>query len=428
MRLLKKALLEYYRFLEILKAYKLLNYFGFVKIMKKFDKKRHVACSCNFIRIVEAKNMCKSKTIDALMCNVEAIFQTAFAKGSRQLAMKQLRLPNHALKTHHFTAFRAGISGGCSLVLLVQSYALAFGNASPAGELFRVHLFPIYTGILSMLLNFWLFGAATVVWTAYKINYKFIFEFDMRRNLNVAQYFDIVATVTLAFAATFFVAVTFADRAATVAAMVRFPLCFLGGGFLMLALPMRVWYASARFWLLSTVGRIVTTPYYAVHFRDFFVADQMLSTLPLFRGIGALVALLLPLRTAADVTHWKSVLAVGVAFFPVLWRTVQCYRRYFDNRVVFPHLVNGVKFSVNLCAFLATGYCQSVDARFNGVFPAIVALILLSTLFNAFWDIIFDFGFFHSTAPAADVPSKRVLRDKMIYNNVAVSDCVFICM
>ena len=38
------------------------------------------------------------------------------------------------------------------------------------------------------------------------------------------------------------------------------------------------------------------------------------------------------------------------AALPPIWRLLQCFRRYYDTRNVFPHLVNGGKYSMSIMA------------------------------------------------------------------------------
>lgn len=76
---LEHAVSEYYRSLELVKNYKILNYTGFVKILKKFDKTAGWKSSDFYIPKVDGRSFQQSKTIDALLNDTE-VFSIAYVE------------------------------------------------------------------------------------------------------------------------------------------------------------------------------------------------------------------------------------------------------------------------------------------------------------------------------------------------------------
>lgn len=83
---LKDALLEYYRLLELLKNFRILNYTGIVKILKKFDKTAQWQSSSLYLRKVDVAYFRRSKIVDSLLVDTEDLFLSLFPNGKRKEA------------------------------------------------------------------------------------------------------------------------------------------------------------------------------------------------------------------------------------------------------------------------------------------------------------------------------------------------------
>ncbi|KAF8944063.1 hypothetical protein BGZ46_006352, partial [Entomortierella lignicola] len=92
---IKTALYEFYRSLEMLKNYKVLNNTGFVKIMKKFDKTAGWKASKAFVASKLRPAYFMSSTIlSDLMEETENVFIEKFESGYRRRGMAKLRIPD----------------------------------------------------------------------------------------------------------------------------------------------------------------------------------------------------------------------------------------------------------------------------------------------------------------------------------------------
>ncbi|KAF9579889.1 hypothetical protein BGW38_003671, partial [Lunasporangiospora selenospora] len=92
---IKAALYEFYRSLEMIRNYKVLNHTGFVKILKKFDKTAQWKASRTFVvsKLRPAYFM-SSSTIQNLIDETESIYIESFEKGHRRRGMAKLRIPD----------------------------------------------------------------------------------------------------------------------------------------------------------------------------------------------------------------------------------------------------------------------------------------------------------------------------------------------
>lgn len=92
---IKAALYEFYRSLEMIKNYKVLNHTGFAKILKKFDKTAGWKGSKPYInsRLKPAYFM-TSGVIEDLIKETEDLFIDTFERGHRRRGMAKLRIPD----------------------------------------------------------------------------------------------------------------------------------------------------------------------------------------------------------------------------------------------------------------------------------------------------------------------------------------------
>ncbi|KAF8609113.1 SPX-domain-containing protein [Ceratobasidium sp. AG-I] len=117
---LKKAVLEFYRGLELLQNYRILNMTGFRKALKKFDKTTKVSSQALYMREkVETRRFASGETCDYLLKEIEQIYAARFEKGDAKKARARLRA-THRETTHHFSTFRSGMLLGLSIPALAM--------------------------------------------------------------------------------------------------------------------------------------------------------------------------------------------------------------------------------------------------------------------------------------------------------------------
>ena len=206
-RKLKLALQEYYRGLELLKSYALLNQTAFRKITKKYDKA--VMARPTFRYMSEKVNktwFVQSERLQRLIVETEDLYSRYFERNNHKAAVSKLRISTHK---HYYSAsvFRNGIMLSAGVILGIQGivYAAALDNdksnltvSTWTNYLLQVcyyllrGLMPaydgqLYGGYLLALILFLLFVLDCRQWSRAKINYVFVFEFDSRHNLDWRQ-------------------------------------------------------------------------------------------------------------------------------------------------------------------------------------------------------------------------------------------------
>lgn len=206
-RKLKHALQEYYRGVELLKAYAYLNRTAFRKINKKYDKTTNARPAQRYMSEKVNKSwFVQSEVTENLLSAAEDLYARYFERGNRKIAASKLRHTINKSGDYSPCTFRAGVLlmggvlfGAQSLVYAVQnlhdrdgelktftSYLLQV-SIYRSGCLLLANCAQIYGGYFLVVLHFLLFCLDCMVWTRAKINYVFVFEYDTRHALDWRQ-------------------------------------------------------------------------------------------------------------------------------------------------------------------------------------------------------------------------------------------------
>lgn len=160
--------------------------------MKKFDKTAGWKASKAFEHTkLRPRYFMTSTVLKDLTVQAEDLYINSFEKGHRRRGMAKLRIPDSKNQTHHNTAGRVGIYLGLALPLMVQGLQSAFSKETQAEIPYWDSLLLVYAGLFLTILFGCLFGINMRVWYKNKINYKFIFEFDPRDNLDYHEFFEV---------------------------------------------------------------------------------------------------------------------------------------------------------------------------------------------------------------------------------------------
>lgn len=190
-RKLKLALQEFYRSLELLKSYALLNRTAFRKLNKKYDKAVNARPPYRYMNEKVNKSwFVNSDILDGHIRTVEDLYARYFERGNHKIAAGKLRNLQKRPGDSSDSAFRSGLLIGFGLVFVIQGLMsgseMIFGEDDELEEQ-ASYLMQLYGGYFLVLLLFALFTLDCRVWTKNKVNYPFIFELDSRNFLDWKQ-------------------------------------------------------------------------------------------------------------------------------------------------------------------------------------------------------------------------------------------------
>lgn len=405
-RQLKAAVQEYYRGLELLKSYRMLNRTGFRKLLKKFDKQTQFELSPRYMEKVNGSNFASSDVLDNIATKVEDVYSTNFENGNRKIAVEKLRSSQREDKFYG-SMFFSGIFYGLSIPLLAYAIYLALHKTIDKTIIEGKFIITIWAGFFMIILLSILFGICCQVWASYKVNYRFIFEFNPRTALNWRQ-FHLIPSFSL-FALSLFAWFGFNDFWPEHIPSRDWPWFFFAAGLIILLNPFNVLYMESRKWLLNSLWRLMFSGFYPVEFRDFFIGD-MVSSLTYTTGNLSFFFCLYG-------THWRgaeegdpvcgssrSRLMGFCSTLPAIWRLLQCFRRYADSGDWFPHLANMAKYGVSMTYYITLSvYRIDKTQSHRAIF---IFFAVINSVYSSLWDIFMDWSLMHN---------RHLLRDDLIF-------------
>ncbi|RMZ77898.1 hypothetical protein DV738_g4168, partial [Chaetothyriales sp. CBS 135597] len=390
-RRLKLALQEYYRGLELLKSYTLLNKTAFRKSNKKYDKALNARPTLQYYSSkVEKAYFVKSDLVSGHMVAVEDLYARYFEKGSHKAAVSKLR---SKVKGGDYSgvAFRAG------LFLATGSCFAAAGLKVAVGRLFdpnpdigteTSYILQLYAGYFLALLLFLLFVLDCKIWTAFRINYQFVFEYDPRHTLNYHQLAELPCFFLLLNG--LFLYLNFQQESGSPFYRYWFVL-LIGITLVIIALPLKVLYPQSRWWWAYSNWRLFFAGLYPVEFRDFYLGDMYCSATYSTAQIELFFCLYAhDWMNPGQCSSSASRLMGFFSALPAVWRALQCIRRYKDSGNWFPHLANFAKYMGNIIYYVTLSMY-----RINNGWQYKTAFIVFATIngiYCSLWDIFMDWS------------------------------------
>ncbi|WVQ84502.1 hypothetical protein IAT38_006654 [Cryptococcus sp. DSM 104549] len=409
---LKTAVLEYYRQLELIKNYRILNLTGFRKALKKFEKTTKIHCMELYTdERISKCTFSKSDSIDELIKQVEDLYTLHFEHGDSKRARDKLRKQTHE-KTHYQSVFRSGIMLGIGLpaaiAALVETGKHETRRAIPAWE----GLLQAYGGLFLPVIFAMLFELNLMAYVSARINYEFVMELT-RPTIDYRSFLELPAFLFMTLSYCFYF--SFARIGASNVAPTTWPAAWLVFFAVFWLNPLPIFRRQTRYWLLKVLFRVVTPGYSRVEFIAFFVADELNSLIYSIQNI-FFVSCAYAHKWPGDVFNvchsgksWPYALLLCL---PALSRFIQCLKRFKDSRLKI-HLINAGKYLsviTQQCLFV---FWRSKGSRNdNASFIIWVIFATLSAMYTCSWDFVVDWSLLR--------PRAGLLRKDLGYSQRAV--------
>lgn len=425
-KLLKDACLEHYRALSLAKSYRVLNRTAFRKITKKYDKVTRSDVSAPFMKRLDSELYFQtSDLIDKLISHVEELFIAFYDPETtdRKHSLEKLKSFAYALhsndmkqKTFYKSSFSSGLFLGFAIPLfglgIYSGISKAISKELPEGKL----LLQIWAGFFLLNLVLLLFGLNLMVFERFKINYKFIFEFDLSTALNYKQ-FMVLPTFSVSFLS-ILIWFSFNNFWPTQFPGRDWPWIYLGVILVIFFWPGHQFYVHSRRWLQVALWRLLLSGFYPVEFRDFFLGDILCSLTYTMGNLSFFFCLYAHkwngLVGGGDMSNdvcgsSKSQLMGFFSALPSVFRLLQCIRRYMDTGDWFPHLANMMKYGISTVYYVMLSvYRINKTNQHRAVF---ILFASVNSIYSAAWDIIMDWSLFQLGT------EHTLLRDHLFFKN-----------
>ncbi|KAG6654224.1 phosphate transporter PHO1 homolog 3-like [Carya illinoinensis] len=420
-QLLKRAFVEFYQKLRLLKSYSFLNTLAFSKIMKKYDKITSRDASKSYMKMVDSSFLGSSDEVTKLLERTEATFIKHFSNSNRIRAMNILR-PKAKRERHRITFSMGFLAGGTaalilSLILIIRARKIM---SKEGATRYMDNMFPLYSLFGFIVLHTVLYAANIYFWRRYRVNYSFIFGFKQGTELGYRQVLLLSFGLAVLALASVLLNLDMEMDPKTKAYEGLTELLPLGLVLLVVIIffcPFNVMYRSSRFFFLTRLFHCICAPLYKVTLPDFFLADQLTSQVQAFRSLEFYICYYVwgdykhRENTCKDNDIYKAFFYI-VAVIPYWSRLLQCLRRLCEEKDAMQGY-NGLKYFLTIVA-VCMRTASSLDKKSSGwktlawVFSAIASII------STYWDLVFDWGLLQRQS------KNRWLRDKLLIPHKSV--------
>lgn len=336
---------------ERMKKYVNLNFTGFRKILKKYDKLYKDTLSTTLLEEVKESYFYRSTRIDKALSELKELYKVHFAQNDKRKAKNVFENITKKDRTDQVSSFVSG------MFLAFSLFALHVMEIREGPEFrFVVHMNLIFYGLC-------LFGLCLILFKRVYINYKFILDLEVATSGSIGSYFLLISSFMLITNVGLYIQ----KRLCTVNCLL-----LIACNFTVLLFPFNVLSRASRFFFIKTALKMLATPLFPIQFRHFFLADCLLSFMPCVVGI----------------FEMDPYLALALSTLPALIRILQCIRRSREDKMLKLQLLNALKYTITI-TFCITKLLKHQKTIPCGTYIWLLTG-LLSTGFSSAWDLLVD--------------------------------------
>ncbi len=177
---IKRALIDQYRTAKLLQNFAILNYTGFVKIIKKHDKTIPERKG-RFKNMLLPENLFnEGLALEKLAAQYETYYANWFCEGDIRAANAQMLPKRGDGLEMDWSQLRLGYRMGmCAVLALWVCWDSVWGLVSDGNSTIGGRsAFPVFRACGGILLLQWFWGSSVFIWTRYRINYIYLFDFN----------------------------------------------------------------------------------------------------------------------------------------------------------------------------------------------------------------------------------------------------------
>jgi len=409
--LLKLGLILLYQRCIALSNFVGLNHIGFNKILKKFDKNANSKMKSDLMSIVNDCRFVKSKEIAKLTDNIVKIYANAFERSDEVRGKVKLLENIKVTEGQKEGYFWLGLKMGMNVVLgiwTLYSYE-TLHRGLPHHSLY------VFRGILCLISFGWFWGFDVWVWSKYRINYVFIFEFDPRSRLTYYEIWSESASWTTIYLVCTLIYLKschyIGDRY-----LIVIPAALYSFFILRLFCPLIFPYWETRACLLANLWQTIIAPFGLVRFRHFYTGDVLTSLVKVLADFYMATCLLVTgeFNFAKDTGSCHNSKPVGIPVIiclPYWFRLMQCLNQVWKTGERFPYrsstgrlsparkcMLNAIKYFLCLMVTLigalhgSFGHLTTVYEDWNAYRLFWIAMMIISTLYSYSWDVFMDWN------------------------------------
>ncbi|KAK8691622.1 hypothetical protein V6N13_075123 [Hibiscus sabdariffa] len=427
---LKRAFVEFYQKLRLLKSFSFLNTLAFSKIMKKYDKITSRNAAKSYMNMVDNSYLGSSEEVAKLMGRVEATFIKHFANSNRSKGMSVLR--PKARKQRHRITFSTGFFAGCTFALIVALILIIRAQdilGQDGRNQYMETMFPLYSLFGFIVLHMIMYAANVYFWRRYRVNYAFIFGFKQGTELGYREVLLVSFGLAVLALASVLSNLDMQMDPKTMdyqAFTEIIPLILVVLVFIILFLPFNILYRSSRYFFLACLFRCICAPLYKVTLPDFFLADQLTSQVQAFRSLEFYICYygwgdFRHRQNSCKTNDVFNTFSFIIAVIPYWSRLLQCLRRLFEEKAP-EQGYNGLKYFITIVALcLRTAYSLN-----KGLGWGVLAVVfsVAAAIIGTYWDLVHDWGLLKRHSKNRWLRDKLLIPNKSIYFGAMVLDVV----